>query len=160
MFFCFTFCHHQREGANVLVIFISDEFVTHHHHHDHLIYCINPQNRLIPKWKRPFPSASLAPGTGTERNGKYNITRGRKHPTRQICKISVLRGMVSWKVWSVLMVFFPPGKSYVFLQNFEKAILEILMCSSTFCPSWKFYMYHFLLENLMCSYYIQVSWKI
>ena len=53
----------------------------------------------------------------------------RKHPTRQFCKIFVLRGIVSWKIvsgsykvlktlfWkilSVLMVFLSPGKSYVF----------------------------------------------
>ena len=37
---------------------------------------------------------------------------------------------ISWKLWSVLMIFLPPGKSYVFLRNFEKALLEILMCSS------------------------------
>ena len=34
---------------------------------------------------------------------------------------------ISWKIWSVLMIFFPSGKSYVFLRNFEKALLEILM---------------------------------
>ena len=32
---------------------------------------------------------------------------------------------------------FPPGNLYVFLRNFEKAFLEILMCSSTLCLSWK-----------------------
>ena len=82
--------------------------------------------------------------------------------------------MISWKIvrvftkLSVLIVFFPPGKlyvflhfektfpgkfdlllsyvfpaekSYMFLWNFEKALLEeILTCSSTFCLSWKIYM--------------------
>ena len=38
------------------------------------------------------------------------------------------------------MVFLSSGKSYVFLRNFEKALLEILMCSSTFWFSWKIYM--------------------
>ena len=60
-------------------------------------------------------------------------------------------GMVSWKIVSVLTKFwesspgkficsygfFPPRKSYVFLRNFEKALREILICSSTFCLSWK-----------------------
>ena len=85
---------------------------------------------------------------------------------------------ISWKIWSVLMVFLSPGKSYVFLRNFEKAILEILMCSSTYCLSWKIYvfLYHFWFSwkkmvcfykrvmsspgKFMCSYYIQASWKI
>ena len=46
-------------------------------------------------------------------------------------------------------------KSCVFLQNFEKALLEILMCSSIFCLSWKICVlvpFLVLLENLMCSY--------
>ena len=50
-------------------------------------------------------------------------------------------GMVSQKIICVLMIFFLPGKSYVFLRNFQKALLEIFMCSSTF-----------LVLNLMCSY--------
>ena len=61
---------------------------------------------------------------------------------------------ISWKIWSVLMTFLHPGKSYVFLWNFKKALLEILMC--TFSFSWKIYvfLYHFLvlLENFMSSY--------
>ena len=53
---------------------------------------------------------------------------------------------ISWNFLSVvLMIFLPLGKSYEFLQNFEKALLEILMCSSIFCLSWKIY---------MCSYTI------
>ena len=38
-----------------------------------------------------------------------------------------------------------PGKSYVFLRNFEKAVLEVLMCSNRFCLSHKFiqFLYHF-----------------
>ena len=28
-----------------------------------------------------------------------------------------------------IIIFLPPGKSYVFLRNFEKALLENLMCS-------------------------------
>ena len=44
------------------------------------------------------------------------------------------------KFWYVLMIFLSPGKSYVFLRNFEKALLEILMCSGIFCLSWKIYM--------------------
>ena len=44
---------------------------------------------------------------------------------------------ISWKIWSVLRIFSPPRKSYVFLQNFKKALLKILMCSSTFYLSWK-----------------------
>ena len=63
---------------------------------------------------------------------------------------------ISWKFWSVLMIFLPPGKSHVFLQNFEKALLEILICSSIFCLSWKIYInvlipFLVLLENLMSS---------
>ena len=62
------------------------------------------------------------------------------------------------------MIFLPPGKSYVFLRNFEKALLEILMCSSLFCLSWKIYMcilpFLVLLENLMCSYKRIVSGKL
>ena len=76
------------------------------------------------------------------------------------------------------MIFLPHGKSYLFLQNFEKALLEILMCSSLFCLSWKIYMCSYtifgspikfdvlikelclLLENQRCSCYIQASWKI
>ena len=54
------------------------------------------------------------------------------------------------------MIFLPPGKSFVFLRNFEKALLEILMCSSTFCSPGKFIYvlipFLFLLEDLMCSY--------
>ena len=34
---------------------------------------------------------------------------------------------ISWEISSVVMVFFPPGKSYVILWNFEKALLEILI---------------------------------
>ena len=47
--------------------------------------------------------------------------------------------MVSWKIVCVLTKFREnsPGKSYVFLQNFEKALLKIFMCSSTFCLFWK-----------------------
>ena len=56
------------------------------------------------------------------------------------------------------MLFFPPGKSYVYLQNFEKALLEILMCSSTFCLlenlTCSYKELCLLLENLRCSYYI------
>ena len=110
----------------------------------------------------------------------------RKHPTRQFYKLSVLRGIVSWKIisvitkfwesspgkfdlflwyffllenlmcsneifdkiswkiWSVLMVFFSPGKSYVFLRNFEKAILENLYV----------FLYHFWFswKKMVCSY--------
>ena len=47
------------------------------------------------------------------------------------------------------MVFFPPGKSNVFLWNFEKALLEILMRSSIFCLC---VLVPFYLEILMCSY--------
>ena len=65
------------------------------------------------------------------------------------------------------MVFFPPGKSYVFLWNFKKALLEILMCSSTFCLSWKIYMSSYAIFGSpgkldVCSYKIimSFSWKI
>ena len=72
----------------------------------------------------------------------------RKHPTRQFCKISVLgvwSCKCSWEsspgiFYLFLWYFFPFGKSCVFLWNFEKALLDILMCSSTFCLSWKIYM--------------------
>ena len=84
---------------------------------------------------------------------------------------------ISWKIWSVLIIPFPPGKWYVFLRNCEKVLREILMCSRIFCLSWKIYMCYvfwfswkvwcvlikelcLLLENLRCSYYIQVSCKI
>ena len=50
----------------------------------------------------------------------------RKHQMRQFCKISVPG------VWS-------PGKYYMFLESFEKHLLKILMCSRTFCLSWKIY---------------------
>ena len=36
------------------------------------------------------------------------------------------------------MVFFPPGKLYVFLHNFEKTFLENLICSYVNFSSWKF----------------------
>ena len=35
----------------------------------------------------------------------------------------------------------PPVKLYVlFMRNFEKVFLKLLMCSSTFCLFWKIYM--------------------
>ena len=58
----------------------------------------------------------------------------------------------SWKIWSALTIFFPPGKSYVFLYNFQKVLLESFTCVLV--------SFLFLLENLMFSYYIQASWKI
>ena len=57
-----------------------------------------------------------------------------------LCVLTKFWTRYSWKFRSVPMIFLPPGKSYVFLQNFEKALLEIFMCSSTFCLSWKIYM--------------------
>ena len=33
---------------------------------------------------------------------------------------------ISWKIWSVLMIIFPPWKLYVFLRYFEKALLKNL----------------------------------
>ena len=82
----------------------------------------------------------------------------RKHPTRQFYKISVLGGMVSWKIVCVLTKFREnsPGNFYLFLWYFF--LLENRMCScgilrklswkfwcvlATFCLSWKIY---------MCSY--------
>ena len=32
---------------------------------------------------------------------------------------------ISWKIWSVFIIFFPPGKLHAFLRNFKKALLEI-----------------------------------
>ena len=75
-------------------------------------------------------------------------------------------------VWSL-------GKSYVFLQNFEKTLLENLICSYGISFSWKilcvltkfwtrspgnfdlFLWYFLLLENRMCSCGIlrKLSWK-
>ena len=72
-----------------------------------------------------------------------------------------------------------PGKSYMFLQNFENALLENLSCSSDISFPWKilcvitkfwtrspwkfdlFLLYFFLLENCMCSCGIlrKLSWK-
>ena len=46
-------------------------------------------------------------------------------PHRQFCKISVLGGMVSWKILSVLK------------KNFEKALLKNLICSYGIYFSWK-----------------------
>ena len=53
---------------------------------------------------------------------------------------------ISWKNLICFYVIFSPGKSYAFLQNSEKALQEILMCSSII------FFYQVLLENLMCSY--------
>ena len=53
-----------------------------------------------------------------------------------VCSNEIL-DKILWKIWSVLKIFSPPRKSYVFLQNFKKALLEILLRSSTFCFSWK-----------------------
>ena len=67
------------------------------------------------------------------------------------------------------MIFSPPRKSYAFLQNFEKALLENLICSYGISFSWKILCvltkfwtrshgkfdlllrYFLLLENRMCS---------
>ena len=65
-----------------------------------------------------------------------------------VCVLKKILKKLSWKIWSVVMVFFPPGKSYAFLRNFEKALLEISMCSSTFWLSWK------MCSWKMCSYTI------
>ena len=61
----------------------------------------------------------------------------------------------------LIVVRFPPGKSYVFLQIFEKVILEILMCSSIHFASPRificvlvlllFLLHPSLLKNLMGS---------
>ena len=58
-----------------------------------------------------------------------------------------------------------PGKSYVFLQNFEKALLETLICSYGISSSWKIVcvLAEFekaLMEVLMCSSTLCFSWKI
>ena len=73
-----------------------------------------------------------------------------------------------------------PGKSYLFLQNFEKALLENLICSYGNSFSWKIlcvltkfwtrspgnfdlFLWNFekaLLEILMCSSTFCLSWKI
>ena len=55
------------------------------------------------------------------------------------------------KIWSVLMLIFLL-ENLMCLWNFEKALLEILMCFSTYCFSWKTYMcscaiFDSLLEN-------------
>ena len=69
------------------------------------------------------------------------MQRDRKHPTRQFCKIS-FPGVSS------------PGKSYVFLQNFEKVFWKFLshICSYSIFSSWKFMCFCTILRN--------PSWKI
>ena len=90
-----------------------------------------------------------------------------------ICFYKSLRKLSS-KMWSVLMVFLSPGKSYVFLRNFGQDLLENLICSNDIFSSWKIICVlrklilmcsvHFaspgiftcvllpFMENLMCSY--------
>ena len=93
----------------------------------------------------------------------------RKHPTRQIYKISVLEDMVSWNIVSVLTKFWEssPGnlihsycisfswKSFCVLSKFwTRSLQEILMCSGKFRLSWKIrgvLLHLSLLDNLMCS---------
>ena len=85
----------------------------------------------------------------------------RKHPTRQFWKISVLGGMVSWKIVSfltifspgkfdVLMVFLSPGKSCVLAKFWTRSLGKFDLFS------WRF----FLLGNCMCSCGIlrKLSW--
>ena len=63
---------------------------------------------------------------------------------------------ISWKFWSVLIIFLPLGKSYVFLQNFEKALRKFWCVLAYFASPGKFICvpipFLVLLENLMCSY--------
>ena len=58
---------------------------------------------------------------------------------------AILQNICSWgspgKFDLFFMILSPPGKSYVFWQNFEKALQKIMMCSSTFHLSWKIYKY-------------------
>ena len=54
----------------------------------------------------------------------------------RICSYKILR-KPSWKIWSVLMVFLSPGKSYVFWRNFGQDLLENLICSYDIFSSWK-----------------------
>ena len=86
---------------------------------------------------------------------------------------AILQNICSWGVWS-------PRKSYMFLQNFEKALLKYLICSYGISFSWKilcvltkfwtrspgnfdlFLWYFFLLENRTCTCGILriLSWKV
>ena len=97
----------------------------------------------------------------------------------RICSYKILRKLFR-KIWSVLTKFWTRchGKFDLFLRYF--LLIENRMCSCRILRklSWKFWcvLVHFaspgkficvlikelclLLENLRCSYYIQVSWEI
>ena len=94
----------------------------------------------------------------------------RKHPTRQFWKISVLGGMVSWKIVCVLTKFSesPPGKFDLFLWYLRHLffILETLMCSNEFLDniSWKIWSVLMIFFRPRKSYvflrnFIKLFWK-
>ena len=75
------------------------------------------------------------------------FSKNRKHPTSQFYKYLFLGE------WS-------PGKSYLFLKKIQKALLEILICSRTFCLSWKILCSNeILFLNLISSYVFFITSK-
>ena len=55
---------------------------------------------------------------------------------------------IPWKIWSVFMIFFSPGKSYVFFWKFWCVLVRFASPGKFTCVLVPFLV---LLENLMCS---------
>ena len=85
--------------------------------------------RNICSWRRLSPRKSYLFLKNFEKALLENLicSFGISFSCKILCVLLKFRTKIFWKIWSVLMVFFPPGKSYV--SNFDKALLEILMCS-------------------------------